>query len=125
MTKRTIDDNLVKRRTILAALDFVARTSFLVYMVKMQADFSMMLRKDNNMLYHDLLRLAPIHLRESKEPITTLENVLSLFDAAESGSYLPHAVLCYLFEAYRRDFAAQEDQVIKGDVDTSFIPRDI
>lgn len=124
-TKRMIENNVVKRRTILAALEFVTRTSFLVYMVKMQIDFTMMLRRDESLLYNDLLRKAPVHLREQKEPLTTLESVISLFDAAENGCYLPQAVLFYQYEAYRRDYAAAEDQVKVDVVNTSFIPRDV
>ena len=53
-----------------------------------------------SLLLKDLLRLAPSNLRDGTLPLTHLEDVVSLFDAAEEGSFLPQAVLMYQMEAY-------------------------
>ena len=77
------------------ALRFVTETDFLVNMGKIQAEFQLLLRKDSTLLYKDMLRLAPVHLRELGDPITNVEDIVCLFDAAERNSFLPHGVLAY------------------------------
>jgi len=79
---------------------------------------------DKSLLFYDMLRLAPIHLREATLPITTLEDVLSLFDASEEGSYLPQAVLMYHLEAYYTDFFSAAGTKPEP-VDSGFILSDV
>jgi hypothetical protein len=55
---------------------------------------------DKRALFHDLLRLAPVHLREQRMPLTSLEDVIALFDAADEDSQLPEAVLMYHLVEY-------------------------
>ena len=57
-------------------------------MNKAQPDLSKIMTP-KSLLLKDLLRLAPSNLREGRLPFTTLEEVVSLFDADEEGSYLP------------------------------------
>ena len=79
---------------------------------------------DKSLLLYDMLRLAPIHFHESVLPLTTLEDVLSLFDAAEEDSYLAQAVMIYHLEAYNTDFCARVDKKTET-IDSGFIPRDV
>ena len=79
---------------------------------------------DKSLLIHDMLRFAPIHLREASLPITTLEDVLSLFDTAEEDSYLAQAVLMYHLEAYNTDFCTRTDTKPEP-IDSGFVPRDV
>ena len=57
-------------------------------MNKMQPDLAKIMTPKSPLL-KDLLRLAPSNLRDGTLPLTQLEDVVSLFDAAEEGSYLP------------------------------------
>ena len=87
-TKRKISNDVIRRRSILRALDYITRTGFLIHMNKMQPDLAKIMTPKNPLL-KDLLRLAPSNLRDGTLPLTNLEDVVSLFDAAEEGSYLP------------------------------------
>ena len=87
-TKRKISNDVIRRRTILRALDYITRTGFLIHMNKMQPDLAKIMTPKNPLL-KDLLRLAPSNLRDGALPLIHLEDVVSLFDAAEEGSYLP------------------------------------
>ena len=55
---------------------------------------------DKSFLAYDLLREAPMHLREGSLPITELEDVVALFDTTKcnSGGYLPQAIMLYQLE---------------------------
>ena len=68
-------------------------------MNKMQPDLAKIMTPKSPLL-KDLLRLAPSNLRDGTLPLTNLEDVVSLFDAAEEGSFLPQALLMYQMEAY-------------------------
>ena len=51
---------------------------------------------DRSFLVYDLLREAPLHLRNASLPITELEDVIALFDTAQgSADFLPQAILLY------------------------------
>lgn len=58
------------------------------------------------LLIHDLLRAAPTHIRsQSSLPLTSLEDVVTLFDASTADNCnLATAILLYHLEAYRTYF---------------------
>lgn len=58
-------------------------------MTKWKEDLEGMM-SDKTLLAYDLLREAPLHLREVNLPITQLEDVVALFDTVrETACYLP------------------------------------
>lgn len=81
------------------ALDYVTRTNFLIICGKAREDLAKLLN-DKSLLVNDLVRLAPVNLRESNLPIASLEDIVTLFDAADTDSNLPQALLVYYTEAY-------------------------
>ena len=84
-----IKGDIEKRRNILRALDYVTRTNFLIFASKAKEDLALIMN-DKSLLVNDLIRLAPINFRESNHlPLTSLEDIVTLFDAAETDSYLP------------------------------------
>jgi len=78
---------MTRRRAILKALEFVVRTDFLIAMGKGQRDLSVLMAANPTAapsLLHDLLRAAPAHIRDQANlPLTSLEDVVTLFDAQD------------------------------------------
>ena len=64
------------------AIEFVLRTNFLITMTKEQSMISKQLDEKNSPLLYNILRSAPDHLQNSARiPFTSLEDVITLFDA--------------------------------------------
>ena len=129
-TKRKIASDITRRRSILQAIEFVLRTNFLVAMTKEQSALSKLLDEKSSPLLFNLLRQSPAHLQNSARlPLASLEDVITLFDAAEleeqqgSANYLPQAVLFYQLEVFHRDnYRDKSFPAPENSVDSAFIP---
>ena len=119
-TRHKIESDICRRRTILDALDFVTRSNFLIHMAKWREDLEGIM-SDKTLLAYDLLRDAPVHLREMSLPITQLEDVIALFDTVRApGCYLAQAMMLYQMEACQAMMPAR--RTTAKDFDQSFAP---
>ena len=124
-TEKIIQDNLVRRRQILKALTYVISTN-LIQCIGQAADDIEVIMSKKGLLLSELLRESPVHLREAKTALSSLEDIVTLFDGSLGGpgSYLPQAVLLYMTEVCSRDIALKEHEKINL-IDASFMPQSL
>ena len=125
-TQQKMREDLARRRTILQVCAFVTQTNFLGAMAKHRDDLRVLMA-DKSLLLHELLRQAPLFLREpAKLPLSSLEDVVALFDQPQTAPFfLPYAVILYHLEAYIGNFFDKTVPPKTDTVDAAFIPVSI
>ena len=112
----------MRRRLILKALTYVLSTNLIMCMGQASDDLEVIMSK-KGVLLAELLRESPLHLREAKTALSSLEDIVSLFDAAQGSidGFLPQAVLLYLTEVCDADLALKEYEKTNL-IDPAFMP---
>ena len=115
----------MRRRFILKALTYVLNTNLITCMGQASDDLEVIMSK-KSLLLAELLRESPLHLRESKTALTSLEDIVTLFDAAQgpSDSFLPQAVLLYLTEVCSADLNLKDYEKTNL-IDAAFVPQSL